>query len=194
MTALAAGQLKGHWRLDVYQGDIVREEVPLRLRLANLAYRAEAKARRRLPRRLHLGRITNELVEVIEGDNLVTTAGKALLLDRLYNNAGAGAAVNSMGVGTEALAAAIGDTKLNPSGGGTVFIQAFDAQATRAGLVETMVCTYTTAQANFQWQELGTFNGVTNGTSALFNRIAPIGPFTKSAAVSIVVTVTVTQS
>lgn len=211
MGHAATPGLKGHWKFEVYEGDIVRERLSLAQRFDNRLALVEARVLGRPLNRWHHGRILNPLVEILEGDftplrevadiraalegdNLVTTAGKSLLLDRLYANAGFGGAVNSMGTGTEATAAAIGDTKLNPAGGGTVFIQAFDAAATRAGLIETSICTFTTAQANFNWQELGEFNGTTNGTSTLFNRIAPIGPFNKTSAVSIVVTVTVTQS
>lgn len=148
--------LKGHWRLDVYRGDVERDES---------------------------GRVLNELVEVIEGENLVTTSGKGLLLDRLYGLASVGA-MTQMGVGTSNTAAAVGDTSLT----GQV-LQAFDSTPTRAGLVVTSVATFGTGTANIVWAELGSFNA----TPTMLNRIAPIGPFTKTSAVSIVVTLTLTQ-
>lgn len=161
--------IKGHWKLEVFDGDRERDEES------------------------GLYIITKPL-EVIEGDNLVTTNGKGLLLDRLFALGTPPTQVNSMGVGTDSTAASTADTKLNPSVAGSVSLQAFDALPTRAGLVVTAVSTFATGTANFAWAELGMFNGTVNGTSTIFNRIAPIGPFTKSTAVSIAVTVTLTQS
>lgn len=147
-------KLKGHWRLDVYEGD------------------------------------TDHLLRTIEGDNLVVTTGKQLLLDRLFAIGGTPTQVNSMGVGATAAAAAVTDTQL----GSTPTIKAFDAGTSRAGLVVTCIATFATGDANISWNELAMFNGTVNGTSIMFNRIAPIGPFTKTSAVSIVVTVTITQA
>lgn len=133
------------------------------------------------------------LLETIEGDNLIVTSGKGLLLDRLFSIAGFGGAINSMGIGNSATGAAIADTQL---GGATPVpvLQALDSTPTRSGLVVTAVSTFGTTVANQTWQELALFNGTVNGTSVMLNRIAPIGPFTKTSAVSIVVTVTITQN
>lgn len=155
--------IKGFWTLEVYEGDIERDED---------------------------GRIVNELVEVIEGENLVVTAGKNLLLDRLFALSGPPSQVTHMGVGDSATAAAVGDTDLLAAT--NKFRKAFDSTPTRSGLVVTCVTTFATGDANFNWQELGLFNAASGGS--MFNRIAPIGPFTKSSAVSIVVTVTITQA
>jgi len=122
-------------------------------------------------------------IERIEGDNLFLTVGKGMMMDRLYGLSGVGAMTRT-GVGTSATAAAPGDTALT----GGVF-KAFDSAATRAGLVVTSVSTFGTADANISWNELALDNG-----TMLLNRIAPIGPFAKTSAVSIVVTVQVTQS
>lgn len=154
--------LIGHWNFDVYAGDVERDEA---------------------------GRVLNDLVDHFEGDNLIVTTGKSLLLDRLFA-IGAPAAVNSMGVGATSTAAAVGDTQI----GSTPTIKALDSLPTRAGLVVTCVCTFLTTDANISWNELALFNGTVNGTSVMFNRIAPIGPFNKTSAVSIVVTVQITQS
>ena len=133
------------------------------------------------------------LIDTIEGDNLIVTSGKGLLLDRLFAIAGFGGAVNSMGVGNSATAAAAADTQL---GGATPapVLQALDSTPTRSGLGVTCISTFGTAVAKQNWQELALFNGVTNGTSVMFNRIAPIGPFNKTSAVSVVVTVSITQN
>lgn len=154
---------KGHWRFDVYEGDIEKDEN---------------------------GDILNTLVETFEGENLVVTTGKNLYLDRLFAMGGPPAAINSMGVGASATAAAVTDVQLNT----TPTLLAFDALPTRAGLVVTCIRTFATAEANVNWQELGLFNGTVNGTSIMLNRIAPIGPFNKTSAVSIVVTVTITAT
>lgn len=181
---------RGLWRIDAYEDDIVREA-------ARVVERAEAEQlfQRAFESDLWIpGKITNRLLWRLDGENLVTTNGKGLLLDRLFALGTPPTQVNSMGVGTDATSAAAGQVQLNPSVAGSVLIQAFDALPTRAGTVVTAVSTFATGTANFQWQELGMFNGTTNGTSIIFNRIAPVGPFTKSSAVSIVVTVQLTQS
>lgn len=123
-------------------------------------------------------------------DNLIVTTGKSLLLDRLFAMGGPPAAVNSIGVGATATAAVIGDTQL----GSTPTIKATDALPTRTGLVTTAICTFLTTDANISWNEVAAFNGTVNGTSIMLNRIAPIGPFAKTSAVSIVVTLTFTQA
>jgi hypothetical protein len=151
-----SGDLKGHWILDVYEGDIEKD---------------------------YEGNILNKQVDKIEGDNLITTVGKQMIMDRLFGLSAVGA-MTRIGVGTSATAAAIGDTALT----GGVFV-AYDSTATRSGLVVTCISTFGTGTANINWQELGMDNGTT-----LLNRIAPIGPFNKTSAVSIVVTVQITQS
>lgn len=125
----------------------------------------------------------DNLLETIEGDNLITTSGKGVIMDRLFGLSAIGA-MTRIGVGTSATAAAIGDTTLT----GGVFV-AYDSVPTRAGLVVTCVATFGTGVANISWNELAMDNGTT-----MLNRIAPIGPFVKSAAVSIVVSVTITQA
>lgn len=159
-------KLKGYWKLEVYEGDVERDEN---------------------------GNILNKLVEILEGENLVVTTGKGLLLDRLFALGTPPTQANSMGVGNSATAAAVGDTQLLGSAPAPALF-AFDSLPTRAGLVVTCVRTFATAEGNMNWQELAIFNGVVNGTSIMLNRIAPIGPFNKTSAVSIVTTVQLTQS
>lgn len=134
----------------------------------------------------------DNLLRTIEGENLVTTTGKGLLLDRLFGITAT--AITSMGVGNSATAAVVGDTQL--AGSAPVpFLQALDTvPPSRASLVVTCISTFSTANANQTWQELALFNGTVNGTSVMLNRIAPIGPFTKTSAVSIVCTCTIQQA
>jgi hypothetical protein len=128
-------------------------------------------------------RTPGTLLRTIEKDNLIVTVGKQMILDRLFGLSAVGA-MTRIGVGTSATAAAVGNTTLT----GGVF-KAFDSTPTRSSLVVTAIATFTTAEANISWNELALDNGTT-----LLNRIAPIGPFAKTSAVSIVVTVTITQS
>lgn len=122
--------------------------------------------------------------------NLIVTAGKNLLLDRLFNLAAA-VAITSVGVGDSATAAVVGQTGL--IGTTNVLLQTADAGTARASQTVTIKSTFGTGVANFTWNEAGLFNGNTNNTSTMFNRVV-IGPFTKSSAVSIIYTATVTQS
>jgi hypothetical protein len=123
------------------------------------------------------------LLETFEYDNLVTTVGKQMIMDRLFGLSGVGA-MTRIGVGTSATAAAAGDTALT----GAVF-KAYDATPIRTSLTVACITTFTTTDANINWQELGMDNGTT-----LLDRIAPIGPFNKTSAVSIVVTLSFSQS
>lgn len=172
-----SGALRGHWRLDVYQGDVRRARLPERLRRKNAA----RHRRGLLPK--YLGRVLDKPIQVIEGDNLIVTVGKQMIMDRLFGLSAVGA-MSRTGVGTSATAAAVGNTSLT----GGVFV-AYDATPTRSSLTVTTVTTFGTGTANINWQELGMDNGTT-----MLNRIAPIGPFNKTSAVSIVVTVTITQA
>ncbi len=188
--------IKGHWRLDVFDGDVNRRELTSDQMAENL-YELERQRRQNpdsgiyLPK--HIGRILDQPVKVLEGENLVTTTGKSLLLDRLFALGAPPTQLNSMGVGNSATAAGVGDTQL---GGATPApdLRAFDALPTRSGLVVTAIRTYATTEGNMNWQEMGMFNGIVNGTSVLFNRIAPIGAFNKTSAVAIALTCTLTQS
>lgn len=123
-------------------------------------------------------------------ENLITTSGKGAYLDRLAGLGGV-AAFTALGVGNSATAADVSQTALQ---GASTLIKAADATfPSRSGTVLTIRSTFTTAEANFIWNEAGYFNGTTNGTSIMFNRVV-IGPFTKTSAVSIAYTTTITQS
>lgn len=121
--------------------------------------------------------------------NLILTSGKNLLLDRLFGLGGDGA-IGHIGVGDSATAAAVGQTQLL---GTNTLIQGASSGPSRSGQTVTIASTFGTAVANFTWNEAGLFNGTSNGTSKMFNRVV-IGPFAKTSAVSIVYTATVTQS
>jgi len=156
-------KVKGHYKLEAYLGDIEKDAD---------------------------GNILNERALIpewgthtYEGDNLVVTVGKQMILDRLFGLSAVGA-MTRLGVGTSGTAAAVGDTALT----GGVFV-AFDSTPVRTSLTVAAIATFGTATANITWAEMGADNG-----TILLARIAPIGPFTKTSAVSIVVTYSLTQS
>lgn len=130
-----------------------------------------------------------EPVEEHTYKNLITTAGKGGYLDRLAGLGGV-AAFTSLGVGNSSTAAAVEQNQLL---GASTLIKAADATfPSRSGTVLTIKSTFSTAEANFVWNEAGYFNGTANGTSIMFNRVI-IGPFTKTSAVSIAYTTQITQ-
>jgi hypothetical protein len=178
--------LCGHLTLAVFDGDVERAPLSREQRRENAAFRLLYPAE---PYPLHIGEIVSRPIDTYEYDNLVTTSGKGLLLDMLFGLASA-TKCNSMGVGATSAAAVIGDTQL----GSTPTIIAFDALPIRASLAVTCLATFGTGVANISWNEIAMLNGTNNGTSTLFDRIAPIGPFAKTSAVSIQASIVVTQS
>jgi hypothetical protein len=175
---------KGHWHLAVHEGDVERRPLTPEQKRENEAFR---RLNPDAPFPLHVGEIVSRPIDTYEGHNVVSTNGKGLLLDRLFGITAT--AVTSMGVGATAAAAVAGDTQL----GSTPTILAFDALPIRASLVVSCIRTFATGEANISWNELAMFNGTVNGTSIMLNRIAPIGPFAKTSAVSIAATCQVTQ-
>lgn len=181
---------KGHWVFKVFDGDVERKPLTVEQERENAVFAS------RFPEAvcpLHVGQIVSQPIDQYEGDNVIATTGKALYLDRLFALSGPPAALSHIGVGNDATAAAAGDTQL---GGSTPSpdLRAFDSTPIRSSLTVTAVRTYATGEGNMTWQEIALFNGSTNGSDIMFNRIAPIGPFTKTSAVAIEATVTITQS
>jgi hypothetical protein len=174
----------GRWLLEVHDGDVERRPLtPEQVRENALFAGLYPEA----PYPLHVGAIVSRPIDRFVGHNVVSTNGKGLLLDRLFGITAT--AVTHMGVGATAAAAVVGDTQI----GSTPTILAFDALPIRASLVVSCIRTFATGEANISWNELAMLNGPTNGTSILLNRIAPIGPFAKTSAVSIAATCQVTQ-
>lgn len=161
--------LRGHFKLEAYVGDIRRDEAGCIL-----------NERATIPEWVTP---ENPQGHIFEKDNLIVTIGKGLIMDRLYGLSSVGA-MSRTGVGTSNTAAALTDTSLT----GAVF-KAYDSTPTRSSLTVTSITTFGTADANIVWAEMALDNGTT-----ILNRIAPIGPFTKSSSVSIVVTVQITQA
>lgn len=179
---------------EVYEGDIRRKPLFWKQRWHNLKAHFRFYFTGKLPEIYHRGEILNRKIKTLYGENTVVTLGKQIMLDRLYALNGPPAALADTGVGTENTASGVGDTKLNPAGGGTVLFLAYDALPTRLAQTVTSQTTFGTAVANFIWAECGMANSTVNDGTHLFNRVAPIGPFTKTAAVSIIVIFAVTAN
>ncbi len=131
------------------------------------------------------GNVQNPVVWEQTKTNLIVNTGKQLMLDRLFGLSGA-VALAGLAVGTSATAAAVGDTALTSPA-----YKAFASTPTRSGLAVTALTSYTTSEANINIQEAGL---LTASGGVLFNRLAPIGPFNKTTAVSLDVTLVITQS
>lgn len=131
------------------------------------------------------------LTEVIEFDNLVTNVGGALALSLLIG--GAGQAFNNanayIGIGDSATAAAVGQTDLQAST--NKLRKAMDATfPSISGQVATFKSTFGTGDANYQWNEIGLFNASSSGS--MFSRQVISSPFTKTSALSVLVTYSLT--
>jgi hypothetical protein len=131
------------------------------------------------------GIILNPIVWQQRRRNLIVTVGKQAILDRLFGLGGLGP-VTHTGIGTSGTAAAVGNTALT----GGVY-KAFDATPVRTGLSVLAITTFGTGEGNINIQEAALAIGA--GTT-LLNRLAPIGPFNKTSAVSLRIETAITQA
>jgi hypothetical protein len=134
------------------------------------------------------------LVDVNSGvGNILVTAGINAMLTALtgggitaFSNANA-----RIGVGDSATAAAIGDTDLNAAT--NKLRKAMDATyPTVATNVATFQSTFTTAEANWVWNEWGVFNAGPTGGTMLNHAVANYGTKTSALAWTFRATVTIT--
>ncbi len=170
--------LHGYWKLDFYDGDVERMPLTREQERENLKWAAQGHG---LP--LHVGKIVSKPIDTYEKENLVVTVGKQMLMDRLYGLSAVGAMTRT-GVGTSNTGAVVGNTSLT----GGVF-KVYDSTPVRTSLIVVSITTFGTTEANIVWAEMALDNGTT-----ILNRIAPIGPFTKTTAVSISVTTSLVQA
>jgi hypothetical protein len=131
------------------------------------------------------------LIDAQEFPNLVTNVGGALMLDLLA--AAGGTAFNNanayIGIGDSTTAAAVGQTDLQAAT--NKLRKAMDATfPSRSGQVMTYKSTFATTDANYAWNEIGLFNASSTGT--MFSRAVIASPFTKTSALSVVSTYTLT--
>lgn len=132
--------------------------------------------------------------EVITVDgNLMVTAGITLLWTLLIG--GGGTAFSNanarLGVGNSNTAEAIGQVDLQ---GGSTLRKAMNSTfPSVAAAVITFQSTFSTAEANFTWLEVGTFNSGAGAT--MLNRKVPVGGLgTKASGASWTLTETITLS
>ncbi|WP_147200995.1 hypothetical protein [Pseudonocardia asaccharolytica] len=128
--------------------------------------------------------------EVLEGDNLLLTAGATLLLNRLCGIAGTALDETNarVCVGDGTAAAAAGQTDLQ---GTNKFRKLVDAAPTVSGNQAFFWATFDTSEANFDWEEAGLANAAAGAT--LVNRfVQSFG--TKTSSLQWTLTITVTAS
>lgn len=107
--------------------------------------------------------------DVVEGENLLTTAGAQAVFNRLMGTGSVTAfdASNAyLGVGDSSTAAAVGQTDLQ---GASKTRKVVDALPIISGNTWTLVATFLTSDANHAWNEAGIFNASSSGT--MLNRV-----------------------
>jgi len=114
--------------------------------------------------------------------NNVVNAGGQRMADLLIGAGGTSFASSWIGVGDSATAVAIGQTDLQAST--NKLRKACDATfPSRSGQVVTWESTFLSAEANWQWNEMGVFNASTGGT--MFARGLPAAPITKTSGATL---------
>lgn len=122
--------------------------------------------------------------EVIEAENLLTTAGATLALNLIFGTTGTKPGYMAVGDGTAAVTA--GQTDLQ---GTNKYRQAFDSAPVITGNTVQCVTTFAAGVATFTWNEAGLANAGSAGV--LFNRfLQSFGA--KGAGVQWILTITAT--
>ena len=128
--------------------------------------------------------------EVVEGENLVLTAGATLVLNRLHGiSATAADATNGrIAVGDGSTAVSAGQTDLQ---GSNKYRQVFDSTPVVSGNQSQVVATVAAGNATFTWNEAGIANSASGAT--LVNRfLQSFGA--KGAGTQWIITITLTLS
>jgi hypothetical protein len=95
----------------------------------------------------------------------------------------------NIGIGDSATAAAVGQTDLQAAS--NKLRKVMDATfPSRSGQVMTFKSTFATSDANYAWNEIALFNAASTGT--MFSRAVIASPFTKTSALSITATYSLT--
>lgn len=131
--------------------------------------------------------------------NMLVTSGTTVLWNLTVGLAGTAFsnANCNLGVGNANTAAAVSQTQLLGASTQLVAMNATypSVAGTPVAATATFQATFASAQANFSWLEVGTFNGPTNGTSTMLNRSVPAGGLgTKASGASWTLTETVSLS
>jgi len=139
-------------------------------------------------------------VDIIEYDNAYVNVGGAALLDILIGSGTSTAdqantffsnARAAIGVGDSATAVAAGQTDLQAATN-KLRVAMNATFPSRASQVMTWRVTFSTAQANWQWNETALFNTTTAATGSMLCRALVVSPFTKTSALAIDALYTVT--
>jgi hypothetical protein len=128
--------------------------------------------------------------------NLVVSSGKNLMMNLLFNLNAPQTALGYLGIGTDTTAPTVLQTQLNPVVTGSVYLQAFDPGTTLNTSTQTVIyqITISTTNGNFTIGEGATFNGPTNGTSIMFNRVLISPTVTKTSAQTAIYICSLVQS
>lgn len=135
---------------------------------------------------LELRNAAGELVHYYETDNLVVTAGKTVIAERLALSSPTHAAMTHMGAGTGATAAAAGDTALQ-----TQLARVALASATPVTNVVTYIASFPAGTATGSITEAGLFNASSSG-DMLARSV--FGAVVKGSSDSLTITWTLTLS
>lgn len=157
--------------------------------------------------KFHGDDLTAEPYEVIETDNLFMNGGISCLWEALIGNgtATAGQALThfnnanaAIGVGDSTTAAAATQTNLQAAsnklrkGMNATFPVHTDGTSGGATSIQFQ-STFSTAEANFAWQELGVFNSAVDGTGRMLNRkVESLGTKTSASSWQVTATLTIT--
>lgn len=130
-------------------------------------------------------------VHVTEFDNLLMNAGGQLLGDLLIGAGGTpyNAANARIGSGDSNTAVSAAHTDLQAASNK---LRVAVSSASRTGQIISWVATFSTSQANWQWNEVCVANHATAGT--MLCRALVASPFTKTASQTVVVTYSATPS
>ncbi len=131
---------------------------------------------------------TGEIVQQIEKDNLIVTAGKQLVLDIM---AGTLAKLSYGAVGTSSTAAAAGDTQLGAETARQTITYS------RSGTTGTYSVFFNTSEANATLAEVGFFGGAATAAAnsgTLFNHIILSPTIVKTASYVLTIDLDVTLS
>lgn len=131
--------------------------------------------------------------EVFSFANLATNTGIALMLDLLIGAGGTTFAnANAyVGIGDSTTAVSASHTDLQAASN-KLRVACDATYPSRSSQTVTAQSTFSTSQANYQWNEIAWFNASSSGT--MFGRALISSPFTKTSALSVIARYTVTPS
>lgn len=128
-------------------------------------------------------------IDVIEFPNLLTNTGGALVEDLLMGAGGTAFNNANSNIGSGDSATAVNATHTDLQAASNKLRKGMVATfPSRAGQIITFQSSFTTSEANWQWNEMGVFNA--NAAGTMLCRALVSNPFTKTSALSITATYT----